>query len=180
MICFFSCHVLVFNFENDFLYVHTIFLVRNCCHDNGKRTFISSQMNYVKLQIFITTYYDKSTITAVKMYSVAGILLSAHPYYISVRLNYEQVGEEKCIGVYQTCNIQFFQMGKDLTECFVSYVLSWYTIFFSSLLLSEICTIYNKVLSMLIQCSLFMQDIFSFIPLSQQNNVKWAHFKDKY
>lgn len=64
------------------------FLVSNCCLDNGKRTLISSPMNFVKLYADLITTYDISATatTAVKMYSVVGILLCTCSYYISLNL----------------------------------------------------------------------------------------------
>lgn len=110
------------------------FLVSNCCLHNGKRTLISSPMNFVKLYADLITTYDISATatTAVKMYCVVGILLSTCSYYISLNL-LEFMGkfERKNVPVYIKLAIfSFFKRGKNLLECCVSYVLSDIIIYF--------------------------------------------------
>lgn len=101
--------------------------------------------------------HDKFTITVVnKMYSIAGILLSTHPCYISVRWN----SWASLWGKMYRCIsnlIAIFSFFKWVRiQLNAVYLMSYHDIlFFSSLLLSEICTIYNKVISIRCLYSVF-------------------------
>lgn len=120
--------------------------------------------------------HDKFTITVVhKMYSIAGILLSTHPCYISVRWN----SWASLWGKMYRCIsnlIAIFSFFKWVRiQLNAVYLMSYHDIlFFSSLLLIEICTIYNKVISIrcLYSVFFFMQDIFKVIWLFKKKN-RW-------